>query len=483
MFCSRARQRIDLFSSMRAGDILLRPGIPAGTRALRDYLEYAATGKIDTGAMVGTPTESPFEEHVKARLEAAGFTVEPQVGVAGYRIDLGVAHTDYPDGFLAGIECDGATYHSAKSVRDRDRLREAVLRGLGWYIYRVWSTDWFANPDREMDKLLVKLRGRLTEPLRPMVPADPNEPGELIGLIEEVAKPTGREDGDQSHRPAGGQSTATTPVATGALETDFEAVIVEIGDTVTYRETDRGEPARTVAIVSGKDDPAAGIINDEAPLARALLGVARGEEVTVRLPKGPVTVVVEMIAKGQKRAALEDNGSWGPAERSADLMPYVAWEGGAPDPRAAQATAIDKALLDIVLIEGPVSTTRAFRAYTRACGIQRLSKLVRQDLNRALNRLITTHRIVADRQIGQSGFVGAVLRQPDAPPIRLRQRGPRDFEEIPLNELSAHLARARADGDEDREAAMRTVLARFGLNRMTTRVREIFVQAQNLAGG
>jgi transcription elongation GreA/GreB family factor/very-short-patch-repair endonuclease len=479
---TRARQRVDLFSSMRAADILLRPGIPAGTRILRDYLEYAATGKIETGTVLGVPTESPFEEHVKTRLEAAGYTIEPQVGVAGYRIDLGVAHPDYPNGFLAGIECDGATYHSAKSVRDRDRLREAVLRGLGWYIYRIWSTDWFADPDREMEKLLVRLRDRLAEPARPVSRTDPSAPNELVGLIGEPT-PTSPQGEDRSRETDRAQWTTTAPVAPEGHESDLEDVIVEIGDTVTYRETDHGEPARTVTIVAGKGDPESGIVNDDSPLAKALLGAARGEEVTVRLPNRLATVVIEVIAKGVTAGSLDDNNSWlfeEPHEKAADLEPYAAWTGSAPDPRAAQTAAIDQALLGIILVEGPVSTTRAYRAYAQASGIQRISKQIRHDLSRGLSRLIKAQRIVADRSAAQSGFVGTVLRQPESPPVRLRQRGPRDFEEIPLNELSAHLARARAEGYTDPEAAMRTVLARLGLNRMTTRVREVFMQAQQL---
>ena len=41
---------------------------------------------------------------------------------------------------------DGATYHSHVSARERDRLRQEVLEGLGWKILRVWSTDWYKSP-------------------------------------------------------------------------------------------------------------------------------------------------------------------------------------------------------------------------------------------------------------------------------------------------------------------------------------------------
>ena len=91
-------------------------------------------------------------------LRAKGYELDFQVGVSGYKIDLAVRHPDHAEQFLAGIECDGARYHSSKSARDRDRLREEVLNGLGWAILRVWSTDWFDNPELETDKLVAKLR-------------------------------------------------------------------------------------------------------------------------------------------------------------------------------------------------------------------------------------------------------------------------------------------------------------------------------------
>ena len=91
------------------------------------------------------------------RLRARGYIVDYQVGVSGYKIDLGVRHPDHPERYLAGVECDGATYHRSKSARDRDRLREEVLNDKGWDIVRVWSTDWFDNPSLQTTRLLEKL--------------------------------------------------------------------------------------------------------------------------------------------------------------------------------------------------------------------------------------------------------------------------------------------------------------------------------------
>ena len=98
----------------------------------------------------GEGTESPFEDAVKAALEARGWEVHTQIGVSSFRVDLGIVHPDAPGRYLAGVECDGATYHGSATARDRDRLRENVLVGLGWRIRRVWSTEWWQDDERTL---------------------------------------------------------------------------------------------------------------------------------------------------------------------------------------------------------------------------------------------------------------------------------------------------------------------------------------------
>ena len=80
-------------------------------------------------------------------LQAAGHRVEAQVGSAGFYVDLAIVDPGKPQRFLLGIECDGAQYHSSRTARDRDRLRQAVLEEHGWIIHRIWSTDWFLEPE------------------------------------------------------------------------------------------------------------------------------------------------------------------------------------------------------------------------------------------------------------------------------------------------------------------------------------------------
>jgi very-short-patch-repair endonuclease len=156
---TRAKQQLRLFTSMKPDDVKISdPNTKRGRRVLHDYLEYAATGRLYGGENNSSEPTNNFELFVKNRLEARGFDVDCQVGVAGYFLDLAVSHPSFPNGYIAGVECDGATYHTAFSARDRDRLREEVLRNLGWDIYRVWSTDWFANPDVSIQHLAAPAR-------------------------------------------------------------------------------------------------------------------------------------------------------------------------------------------------------------------------------------------------------------------------------------------------------------------------------------
>lgn len=162
---TRAKKRKHIFTSMRAGQILVNETSSRGVEALRDYLRFVETG-ILAGAprVTGREPDSDFEIAVIDALEKHGYQCEPQLGVEGYYIDIAVRDPGMPGRYLIGIECDGASYHSAKSTRDRDKVRQMVLEGLGWNIKRIWSTDWFKNPVGELKPILDEL-ARLSTPI------------------------------------------------------------------------------------------------------------------------------------------------------------------------------------------------------------------------------------------------------------------------------------------------------------------------------
>ena len=151
---TRARLRCEVFTNLTSDDIDLHRTDARGVEVLKRYLKYAETGELDISTPSNREADSPFEEEVAAALRGLGYQVEHQIGSAGYFIDLGVKDPERPGRYLLGIECDGATYHSAQSARDRDRLRQQVLEDRGWRIHRIWSTDWFRNPDRELTRVV-----------------------------------------------------------------------------------------------------------------------------------------------------------------------------------------------------------------------------------------------------------------------------------------------------------------------------------------
>jgi len=98
--------------------------------------------------------DSEFEVAVYEALAKHDVALDTQVGAAGFYIDLAVKHPDSTRGYLLGIECDGKAFHSSFTARARDIWRERILRSRGWRIHRIWSSDWWANPHAEVQKVL-----------------------------------------------------------------------------------------------------------------------------------------------------------------------------------------------------------------------------------------------------------------------------------------------------------------------------------------
>ena len=277
---TRAKRSIALYTSMRPEDIVMDGTTPDGTKALRNYLEYARTGSLATVEETGREADSDFEISVMDMLKQRGYEVTPQLGVAGYRIDIAVKHPDSQGSYLAAIECDGATYHSAMSVRDRDRIRQEILESLGWRgrLWRIWSTDWFRTPRKGTEKVISFLED-WRESWKP----------------EHASSEAWIEEGQGAGQPA----TNTTQVVeqvenTAQAVIDREAVNavlidteddleIEVGDVVRYVDIAKSNDILTVQITSGKDDFSNGIVNESRPLAQALLGAVVGDEIALHL--------------------------------------------------------------------------------------------------------------------------------------------------------------------------------------------------------
>lgn len=162
---SRARRKCKVFCNFRSCDIDLARAPSRGVRILKSFLSYAETGILESCPTPGSrSTESDFEESVRGELVKAGYDVHCQIGTAGFFIDLAVVDPERPGRYLLGIECDGVMYHSARSARDRDRLRQEVLENKGWRIHRIWGTDWLEHREREIDRLIKAIEHAKNDP-------------------------------------------------------------------------------------------------------------------------------------------------------------------------------------------------------------------------------------------------------------------------------------------------------------------------------
>ena len=101
---TRSRKRMHIFSSMGSEDIIATSTSKRGIHALRDFLRFCETGILHkTERETGRDPDSDFEIAVIARLRDEGFECVPQVGVAGFFIDVAVVDPResgaLPDGY------------------------------------------------------------------------------------------------------------------------------------------------------------------------------------------------------------------------------------------------------------------------------------------------------------------------------------------------------------------------------------------------
>lgn len=164
---TRAKYNVKLVGSIMPTDINVDKITSEGPKLLRSYIDFALNGyQVLEREIVESDIvehDSPFEEAVYNFLDRKGYKVVTQVGCSGYKIDMAVKHPTVSGIYVLGVECDGAAYHSARTARERDRLRQDVLENMGWKIYRIWSTDWIKDPVTEGAKLIEAIENAIAD--------------------------------------------------------------------------------------------------------------------------------------------------------------------------------------------------------------------------------------------------------------------------------------------------------------------------------
>lgn len=416
---TRATTEVVVFASFESSMIDLGRTSAEAIKDLKHYLDFAARGPVALGEAIralGTNDyDSDFEMAVAERLRGLGWTVRTQIGVSRYRIDLGVVHPDAAGRFLAGVECDGATYHSAPSARDRDRIRHIVLEQLGWKLFRIWSTDFFLDEETSVARLDAKLRELLEEDRRQAKEAE-----------------------------------AEADIAAVAKADDVEPAMAE-----ALQGGLCGEENSTETEEGGSGQP----LDNEERSAPAHRRAAFAEVEDARLkslgtPAANVPFVPQQVARAPQPTAVETDGP--------DLPP--------PDParfyESAYLTSLKAMAEKIIDAEGPITFKRLSDRIARAHGFERTGKQISSTVWTASKRL----RPYVGTPDGHKVFWPEGLTPQALVPFRgLRVAGERrEWKEVPHPEKLSLVRELLHDQGED---TVRAVAEAIGVGRVTAQFR------------
>lgn len=399
---TRATTEVVIFASFDPSMIDLTRTSALAVRDLKHYLEFAERGPAALGEAIlsvgGTDLfDSDFEEAVAEGLRRKGWTIHTQIGVSKFGIDLGIVYPDHPGKYLAGIECDGATYHRSPSARDRDRVRHAVLENLGWKLLRIWSTDYWINP---------------------------------VGTI------------DQKHE------CLTKLLAADRLS-------VQESNKKAQEEKQEQE-------------------NDQPNYSQAL-----PEEGSSQIDLFE-DVREDLASPHQLQGQVTDKES----EFYGYQAPYAHWRKTAlPDPRSATLEEIISGLLAIISVEGPMVCHRAYFIYVSPFKkidppIEGVPRPIRQKFDEAIRKAIRQGKLEdRDEHNAEDDVFRWIVRSTGTPPVVVRKRGNREFNEIPPAELGAVMRYFhRQNTSQDAEQLLQAVVERYEFGGMMSYIRDKLVK-------
>lgn len=412
---TRAAREMIIFSSFEPSMIDLSRTNAQGMRDLKDLLNFADKGPSALARLVEHKTgvddfDSPFEESVANELRKRGWKIQTQIGASKFKIDLGIYNPNEPGSFLAGVECDGASYHSSPTARDRDRVRHIILENLGWRLVRIWSTDYFLNPEN----VIARVHNELTK----LLDEDNLQREEKKAAEEEARKKEHQfEMEEEEPRNQDESSDIYQEQVEQPEEDNIPRLIEEIDEKTLEHE----------AHETGESD----IIPDSL-------------------------------------------------EQQSEIHPYHAYSGEPSiDPREARAAAIARTLEAIVNQEAPVTVGRAFRVYLAHCGIKKMGRNVRADLEKGLTYAVSAKQVDTIKESISNDLLLSVLRIPGNSDDVLRERGDRSLDEIPPSEIRMAAKYAMLDDVfvEGSDEHCKRILEIFDIKRLTVNAKNLIEEA------
>ena len=377
---TRARREVLVFSTLKADQINLARTRARGVTDLKRFLEYAERGpsmiaeaiQLDPDALA----DSPFEEAVFDVLVQRGWEVHKQVGCARYRIDLAVVDPEAPGRYLLGIECDGANYHRAKTARDRDKLREAVLRDLGWKLHRIWSTDWWMDPEREIRKLEEALKRA----------RDATDDKTL--LVHTAGRPVESSARDREVFASAPVAAASAP-APERVQPEFEYYRpIDWGSLGSQRDfyEDSAVPAIRERLIE--------VVRREGPISLALAArrvVGGWGFERVRSPA--LARIRQLIPKTEVRLQITDGGEflWPKELDPADYAGFRVPDAGGRGTRQADDLPLEEignAAVHILESHMSAPLDELVRETARLFGFQRVGRVVQERIRKGIERLV-----------------------------------------------------------------------------------------------
>lgn len=372
---SRAKLRCEVFCNFTGADIDLERTRARGVAALKLFLTFAETGHFGMGEVSGEDFDSEFELQVCERLQALGYDVKRQIGASGFRVDLAISDPDKPGRFLLGIECDGAQYHSSRSARDRDRLRQQVLEAHGWIIHRVWSADWYLRPQTEIAKIEDAIAAARSE----------WSARDIEGYMPERAVPMSLEA--ESHddmdivtaivgQPA--PSTVDVPIY---VEAQFPVV-----RTLDPPQVPLGQMAEIVTRIVATEGP---IHNDEiVARVRMLWGLARAGN--------RIRAAVERAVASAARLGAIEGGPFYTVPRQSVVVRNRAdvVSTSLRKPEMLPPAEIEKAILDIVSANYGAGRNDLVQAISRGFGFSATSAQLRAVIEAVVDQAVESGRLI-----------------------------------------------------------------------------------------